>query len=115
MRVAIEGLEQISGPEIRRWTVSDYERAAEAGVFGPEERLELIEGEIYRMSPQCAPHSVTLGLTLEALQAVFRSGHHVRAQMPLHLNGSSLPEPDVFVIAGQWRETTPVYNPLQLF
>src|SRR5437588_12473124 len=43
---------------VRRWTVSDYHRAADAGVFGPEERLELIDGEIICMSPQKGPHLV---------------------------------------------------------
>jgi Uma2 family endonuclease len=102
MSVAVQDLEQISGPEIRRWTVSDYERAAEAGVFGPEERLELIEGEIYRMSPQNAPHTTAVGKTLAALSKVFRKGHHVRVQMPLHLGDTSLPEPDICVITGSW-------------
>jgi len=32
----------ITKPTIRRRTIDDYHRAIEAGVFGPEERLELI-------------------------------------------------------------------------
>ena len=34
------------GARPRRWTRDEYHRAWEAGVFGPEERLELLDGEI---------------------------------------------------------------------
>jgi len=35
----------------RLFTLEEYERMVHAGVFGPEDRLELIEGEIVVMSP----------------------------------------------------------------
>ena len=47
----------LAEPAVRRWTVAEYHRAAEMGIFGPEERLELINGEIIRMSPQNGPHA----------------------------------------------------------
>lgn len=37
---------------IREWTREEYYRAAEAGVFRPDEKLELIDGQIVtKMSP----------------------------------------------------------------
>ena len=41
----------------RRFTVVEYERMAEAGVFGPDERIELLDGEVVEMAPIGPPHS----------------------------------------------------------
>lgn len=94
----------IAEPALRRWTVEEYRRAADAGVFGPEERLELIEGEILRMSPQNPPHMVATRLTLSALETVFRDGWVVFVQMPLALDAETQPEPDLWVARGTARD-----------
>lgn len=46
-------LSTVERPIARRWTVDEYHHAGDAGLFGFEERLELLNGEIIRkMSPQ---------------------------------------------------------------
>jgi Uma2 family endonuclease len=35
----------------RLFTVEEYQRMAEVGIFHPDERIELIEGEIVQMAP----------------------------------------------------------------
>jgi Uma2 family endonuclease len=42
------------------FTVYDYHRMAEAGILREGERLELIRGEIIRMSPIHPPHNGTI-------------------------------------------------------
>src|SRR5690349_5181753 len=91
-------------PVTRRWTVEEYHRAAEAGVFGPEERLELIDGEIVCVSPQNGPHIVAVRLALSALEAIFRSGWVVLSQAPIALLPESEPEPDLIVTRGDVRD-----------
>jgi Uma2 family endonuclease len=94
----------VAEPVQRRWTVEEYEHAAESGVFGPGERLELIEGEIFAMSPQNGPHMAATGLTQAALVSVFPHGWVVLIQMPLRLDEHSAPEPDLAVVRGEWRD-----------
>jgi Uma2 family endonuclease len=94
----------VAEPALRRWTVAEYYQAAEAGVFNPEERLELIEGEIFRMSPQDSPHATGCDLTEDALREIFGRGYRVRTQKPLSLGDDSVPEPDLAVVRGNVRD-----------
>jgi len=89
----------------RRWTREEFERATRLGLFRPEERLELIGGEVVRkMSPQESRHATGISLAEEALRRAFPSGHVVRVQLPLALGTHSEPEPDVCVVAGAIRD-----------
>jgi Uma2 family endonuclease len=89
----------------RRWTRAEYHRAAEMGLFRPDERLELIGGEVIRkMSPQQTPHATSVLLVEEQLRRVFAEGHVVRVQLPLALGEHSEPEPDASVVVGSIRD-----------
>ena len=84
----------------RRWTRAEYDAIAEAGIFGPEERLELIDGEVLVVSPPSEPHVVGAHKSTDAARAAFGPGYTVRQQAPLALGLDSEPEPDVAVVAG---------------
>lgn len=89
--------------QLRRWSRQEYDKMIEAGIFRPDERVELIEGEIVEMSPQDPAHSVGIRLAEEALRRAFPSGFDVRTQLPLALDDSE-PEPDVAVVLGSIRD-----------
>ncbi len=91
---------------VHRWTRQQYENMALHDIFQPEERVELLDGVIVDMSPQKSFHAVATRLVEEALRAAFPSGHDVRVQMPLALDDSSEPEPDVAVVPGKARDYT---------
>lgn len=91
-------------PAVRRWTRDDYYKMAEAGIFAPGERVELIEGEIVAMTPQKSPHAAAGSLVEEALRVAFGPGFHVRSQRPLDLGPESEPEPDAAVVRGRPRD-----------
>jgi Uma2 family endonuclease len=90
-----------TGVRPRRWTREEYYRAAELGLFRPEERLELLDGEILeKMSPQKERHTVAVLIAGRVLARVFGPNYHVRPQMPLVLDDQSETEPDVLVVPG---------------
>lgn len=78
-----------------RWTRTEYERMVEAGVFSPEARFELIDGEIIDMSPQGSYHATSIQVMADYIRNLFGVGYHVRIQMPLALGDASEPGPDV--------------------
>jgi Uma2 family endonuclease len=87
----------------RRFTREEYERLIEQGYFHPGERVELIDGILYEMSPQSADHGSGAYSSHEALRSVFSTGYAVRSQLPLALGFDSEPEPDVAVVLGNGR------------
>jgi Uma2 family endonuclease len=71
-----------------------------AGMFAPGERVELIDGEIFQMTPQGSTHFTAIGLAEEALRKAFGAGFQVRVQGPLGITCTSEPQPDVAVVPG---------------
>jgi Uma2 family endonuclease len=84
----------------RRFTREEYHRAAESGVFHPDERLELFEGEVLVMSPQKRPHRKGIRQIVRALEDCLPDTFVVWYQFPLVLSDYSEPEPDVMVLYG---------------
>ena len=79
-------------------SVEEYQRAAEAGVFGEDNRLELIRGEIIEMTPIGDRHALCVTL-LNDLLADLRPRGIVSPQNPLRLPGQqSVPQPDVVLL-----------------
>jgi Uma2 family endonuclease len=90
--------------ESRRFKRVEYEGLVEAGVFGPDDKIELVGGLLMVREPQYSPHATGITLALHALQAVFGAGWLVRPQLPIALDEDSEPEPDVVVVRGHVRD-----------
>ena len=69
----------------RRLTVDEFVRMGEAGIFGPDERVELIAGEIYRMSPTGRFHEVLRGQLAYHLTKLAPDNVFVMAEMQLRI------------------------------
>jgi len=94
-------------PPKRLFTREEYHRAAELGLFRPDERLELIEGEVMqKVSPQSRPHAMSIEAAAEALGKAFGAGYHVQQEKPISVPGANEPEPDIVVLRGSWRDYT---------
>jgi Uma2 family endonuclease len=90
------------GLHLRLWTCDEYQRAADLGVFGEDEHLELLDGEVYRrMSPHGSPHVTAVLLIQRHFVVLFEDDlHHVRSQAPTILSLRSEPEPDILIVKG---------------
>jgi Uma2 family endonuclease len=91
---------------VRLLTVQDYHRMAEAGIFHPEERVELLAGQVIQMAAKGTAHSVantrTRRLIENRLAVGFASPQEsralVRVQEPIQLDDYSEPEPDIAIV-----------------
>ena len=92
------------GTESFRWTREQYDRIVEAGVLTPDDKVELLDGQIVPKMPQNTPHSVATSLTASALRSAFGAGYYAQEEKPVALSAMSEPEPDVAVIAGNPRD-----------
>ncbi|WP_207148385.1 Uma2 family endonuclease [Thiococcus pfennigii] len=86
-----------------RFSRVQFERMVDAGLFGPSDRLELLDGAIIDRAPQQSRHATAVILVGDALRAVFGPGATVRVQLPFCLDDHSEPEPDVAVVPGDPR------------
>ena len=87
-----------TAPTRHRITVEEYERMIAANVWPEDERLELIEGELVRMSPINAPHAAAVKRLTELLRDRLGKRALVGVQDPIVLDDQSEPEPDISVL-----------------
>ena len=85
-------------PERRKFTVAEYHQLAEAGILLPDERVELIGGEIIVMAPIGPAHAGTVDRWTRFFLEKSRGRYGVRIQNPVRLNDYSEPEPDVAIV-----------------
>ena len=81
-----------------------YDRLVEAGVFGPEDRVELLDGLLVVREPQGQRHATAVGLVRAALERAFGRAFHLREAKPIALDDRSEPEPDIAVVHGRLRD-----------
>lgn len=79
-------------------TAEEYLRMGEAGVFAPEARLELIEGEIIEMAPIEPPHAGRVAQLTERFIQLAAGQATVWVQGPLRVSGISVPQPDLALL-----------------
>jgi Uma2 family endonuclease len=91
-----------SPTNLKYWTVQDYHRMSDLGILDPNQRTELIAGQIVLMTAKGTPHVLTLRLLATALENALgdRSAVFVSTQDPIRLDNFSEPEPDLAIVKG---------------
>jgi Uma2 family endonuclease len=87
-----------------RITVEEYHRMAEAGIFGPESRVELLEGVIVDKMTKKTPHVHATDLLDDLLHHFLPRGSDYFASMgnPVTIEDrDGEPEPDAMVLRGR--------------
>src|SRR5689334_19877280 len=67
-----------TGARPRRWTRKEYHRAAELGIFRPDERLDLLDGEIIQKMAPGGPYAAVVSRSDRILAEAFGPGCHTR-------------------------------------
>jgi Uma2 family endonuclease len=97
-------------PARRKIDVDAYHRMAEAGILAPDERVELIDGEILQMVPIGSEHGSVTSSLVQRFVLALRERAFVTGSMPLRLDALNEPEPDVLVLrprSDRYRDALP--------
>jgi Uma2 family endonuclease len=81
----------------RLFTVDEYYEMARVGILKPDERVELLDGEIVAMNPIGSPHAWCVTRLMEVFAPLI-GRIRVSLQNPLRLGHRSEPEPDIVVV-----------------
>lgn len=100
----------------RLFTVHEYYQMAEAGILNPDERIELIEGEIFEMSPVGGPHIKRINDVTKLLNRSLGDRVEVSPQNPVRLDDRSEPMPDIAVLRDRGEnDDVPVVSDVLVF
>ena len=93
-------------PELYRFRIDQYEQMGRAGILSEEDRVELVEGVLYRKPMKKGPHSIAARETATVLVRVIPAeSYFVTREDPVRIPGrAGMPEPDVSVVRGRSRD-----------
>ena len=85
-------------PAAHQFTVDEYYRMAETGIIGPEDRVELLDGEIIDMAPIGPFHGGTVNSLIRLLAAPAKGRWLVVVQNSVRLGPHSEPQLDFMLV-----------------
>lgn len=91
----------ITGLEKKLFTVQEYNKMIELGSFLSDERIELIKGEIIKMSPIGRRHAACINRLIQLFGMRLFPDVIIGAQNPLQLAENSQPQPDILLLKKQ--------------
>lgn len=82
----------------RPFTVQEYYRLAQVGIFKADERVELIAGEILNMVPIGTYHASEVDRLTQFFVTNYGNNVIVRVQNPVRMDERSEPQPDIALL-----------------
>jgi Uma2 family endonuclease len=95
-------------PELYRFCLAQYEQMGRLGILTEDDRVELVEGVLYRKPMKNGPHSISARESAAVLSRLIPAGaYFVTREDPVRIPGrAGMPEPDVSVVRGRSRDYT---------
>jgi Uma2 family endonuclease len=91
---------KVTIPEAARWqfTTTEYERMAEAGILSEDDRVELVEGEVLKMTPIGSRHAACVNRLNTLVSQQVGGSVIVSVQNPVRLTQYTEPQPDLALL-----------------
>jgi len=91
-------------PKRKKFTVREVEKLYEFGFLKPDVKVELINGEIYKMSPIGLKHALVVNVLGDLFNKIIRDKKRekeliIQIQNPLFISRYTLLEPDVAILS----------------
>ncbi len=87
-----------SKPAKKYFTVEEYYRMSETGILKESDRVELIHGEVFEMSPIGSQHAACVKRLAEILHDSLGKSVIIGIQDPIRLSKYSEPQPDISIL-----------------
>lgn len=81
-----------------RFTADEFERLGRLGFFAEDDRVELLDGRIVRMSPVGPRHLRCVNRCGHTLYRAAGDAYEVSTQNPLRLGAHDMPQPDLALV-----------------
>lgn len=78
--------------------VDEYYKMAEVGILKADDAVELIQGEIFQMSPIGSRHAAIVDYLAKVMNQLFDGKAIVRVQNPIRFDSNNEPEPDISLL-----------------
>ena len=78
--------------------VDEYYKMSEVGILKSDDHVELINGEIFQMSPIGSRHAAIVDHFAKVLNLLFDGQAIVRIQNPVRIDNTNEPEPDISLL-----------------
>jgi Uma2 family endonuclease len=82
----------------RFFTVAEYHKMGEVGIISPNDRVELLDGEIIKMSPIGSLHAACTKRINKLIMPLIQDVAILGVQDPVEISDYSEPEPDISVL-----------------
>ncbi len=87
-----------------KFKVKDILKMYQSGIFNPDEKVELINGEVFKMSPIGFRHALVVNILTKILGEIIfqeknlKENFILQIQNPIYIDENNLPQPDIAVI-----------------